>query len=76
MRGYTSFVVRIWSDGQSRSHGTIQHVASGDSLSFLDLQAIIPFITSHTTLPSEAARGPGPENLKADGDPANGRRKR
>lgn len=75
MGGYTSFVVRIWFDGQNRAHGTIQHVASGDSLSFLNLQAIIPFINSHANLPSSDVQAPGPAYLEADGDPANGTRK-
>ncbi len=41
---YNSFIVRLWSDDRGRLHGTIEHVATRQSLVFLDLDAIPGFI--------------------------------
>ncbi len=53
MGHYNSFVVRIWSDEQGRLRGTVEHVTSQDSLVFLDLTAIVPFIRSHLGPPPD-----------------------
>lgn len=57
MSGYNSFVLRIWSGDRGELRGTIEHVASRESLVFHDLQALIPFIRSW--LDASAVAGPG-----------------
>lgn len=58
---YNSFVVRIWSDGQGRLRGKIEHVASHESLVFLEPERIVGFIRSHLNPP------PGGAAYTADG---------
>ncbi len=67
MGSYTSFVVRIWSDEQTRMHGTVQHVASRDSLAFRDLQAMVAFILSHVGPAGEDVPGFDPEPSEQQG---------
>ncbi len=50
---YNSFIVRLWSDDHGRLHGTIEHVATRQSLVFLDLDAIPGFIRSRLSPLSE-----------------------
>jgi hypothetical protein len=49
---YNSFVVRIWSDEQGPSRGTIEHVSTHDSLVFDDPSAVVSFIRLHLDPPS------------------------
>ena len=48
---YNSFVVRIWSDEQGLSRGSIQHVRTHDSLVFGDVAAVVEFIRVHLAPP-------------------------
>ncbi len=48
---YNSFIVRLWSDDHGRLHGTIEHVATRQSLVFLDLDAIPGFIRARLSAP-------------------------
>jgi hypothetical protein len=48
---YNSFVVRIWSDEQGLSRGSIEHVRTHDSLVFGDPAAVVEFIRVHMAAP-------------------------
>lgn len=52
---YNSFVIRIWSDGRGRLRGKIEHVASHESLVFVEPERIVGFIHSHLSPPSGSA---------------------
>lgn len=48
---YNSFVVRIWSDEQGLSRGSIEHVSTRDNLVFSDPTAVVEFIRLHLSPP-------------------------
>lgn len=52
---YNSFIIRIWSDGRGRLRGKIEHVASHESLVFLEPEKVVGFIRSHLSPPSDSA---------------------
>ncbi len=60
MGHYNSFIVRLWSDDHGRLHGTIEHVATRQSLVFLDLDAIPGFIRARLAAPLTEAIIPAP----------------
>ncbi len=56
------FVVRFWREGSSsgaRWRGRIEHVQSGESLAFLDLDAILPFLGRFGIVAGDTSRGSG-----------------
>ncbi len=53
---YNSFVIRIWTDGRKRMHGRIEHVASRESLVFLDVASVVDFIQEHLVPPPTYVR--------------------
>ncbi len=57
---YNSFIVRLWSDDHGRLHGTIEHVATRQSLVFLDVDAIPGFIRSRLSAPLSEQIIPAP----------------
>ncbi len=67
MGHYNSFVIRLWTDDNGRLHGTVQHVASGKSLAFLDLAAIAPFIEGRLAPESNEIMSIGMAVPPADG---------
>ncbi len=54
-----TFVVRLWREWSvagPRGHGRIEHVQSGESAVFLDLDAILDFIRRITAMPEGDGR--------------------
>lgn len=66
---YNSFVIRIWSDERGRMHGKIEHVASHESLIFLDPEGIVEFICTHLDPPPTYVPDPAEEWPDDDGNP-------
>jgi hypothetical protein len=60
MGHYNSFVIRIWSNGPGRMRGTIEHVASRNSQSFANPEAVLEFIQAHLSPPADDPCGPPP----------------
>jgi hypothetical protein len=57
----STFVVRIWhewSAAGSRWRGRIEHLQSGESAAFLDLEETLAFIRRFTALPDQASQPP------------------
>jgi len=48
---YSTFVVKIWCDGQA-TRGHIRHVGTSAQMRFLSLADITPFIAQHLVFPS------------------------
>jgi len=46
-------VVRIWTHGQGRLRGVIEHTATREQLAFLDPTAILAFIRAHSVVPPD-----------------------
>ena len=44
MGRYNSFIVRVWTDGDGRLRGKIEHVITRESLTFSELEPIVGFI--------------------------------
>jgi hypothetical protein len=54
-----TFVVRIWHEWSaegSRWRGRIEHLQSGESTAFLDLEVALTFIRRFTALPGQAGQ--------------------
>jgi hypothetical protein len=54
-----TFVVRIWHEWSaegSRWRGRIEHLQSGESTTFLDLEVALTFIRRFTALPGQAGQ--------------------
>lgn len=58
----STFVVRIWHEWSaegSRWRGRIEHLQSGESAAFLDLEVALAFIRRFTALPDQAGQPAG-----------------
>jgi len=62
---YNSFVVRIWSDEQSPSRGSIEHIGTHDSMVFDDPSSVVNFIRLHLDPPPALFSG-GDVELSGD----------
>jgi len=57
---HTTFVIRIWwtqpasvsAATQPRWYGRVEHIESGQTLTFRDLSALLAFLQEHSGLPS------------------------
>jgi hypothetical protein len=67
------FVVRFWREGSpsgARWRGRIEHVQSGESLSFLDLESVLQFLGRFGIVAGDTSRGsdcPSRENNQVGG---------
>jgi len=58
----STFVVRFWREPScsgARWRGRIEHVQSGESLAFLDLDGILPFFGRFGIVAGDTSRRPG-----------------
>ena len=56
-----TFVVRIWHEWSAEGscwRGRIEHLQSGESAAFLDLEETLAFIRRFTALPDQASQPP------------------
>ncbi len=63
MGRYNSFIVRVWTDGNGRLRGKIEHVTTHESLIFLELEPIVGFIRSRLARGADAAAVPDDESM-------------
>jgi hypothetical protein len=67
MTGYTSFVVRVWVDTKNGVlRGFVQHVSTGESVRFVNLDKLVQFITARLHPPDD--RPPSDATVPGSGD--------
>ena len=55
MGQYSSFIVRVWSDGLENIRGNIEHVATHERHVFVNPEEIVQFVRAHLALAASPA---------------------
>ena len=66
---YNSFVIRVWTGGQGRLRGTIEHVSSRASQVFVDPAVVLEFICTYLGPPPSDDGEPTRRDPTAEGEP-------
>lgn len=67
MGHYSSFFIRVWQNDDGKLRGTIEHVASHQKLTFINLSSMMRFLQVHLWDAGDAVCPPHGEETSMDG---------